>query len=126
MFQLALVEHYGVEIELLQIFRRWLLDVDPAILAMRECMVEAAPIGRQIAAAMGDADLEFGKTLEIAVEDQLSHAQRRIQGMADRVREIVVLHAADQAGAERMQEDEKAKFLDAGKEFLEARAGEID
>src|SRR5438046_1276238 len=44
MLQLALVEDHGVEIELLQILRGRLLDVDAAILAMREGVVEAAPI----------------------------------------------------------------------------------
>ena len=46
--------------------------------------------------------------------------------MADRVREIMVLHAADQAGAERMQEDHHAQFFDAGKEFFQSGAGEVD
>ena len=38
----------------------------------------------------------------------------------------MILHAADQAGAERVQEDHHIEFLDAGKEFFEAGAGEID
>ena len=38
----------------------------------------------------------------------------------------MILHAADQAGAERMQEDHHAELLDAGKEFFQAGAGEID
>ena len=126
MLELALVEHDGVEIELLQIFRRLLLDGDAAILAMRPGVVEAAPIAGDIAAAMGDADLQFGKTFEIAVEHQLPDAQRGIQRMSDRVREIMILHAPDQAGAERMQEDHHVEFLDAGEEFFQARAGEVD
>ena len=75
---------------------------------------------------MGDADFQFGKALEIAVEDQMSDTQRGIQGMSDGVRKIMILHAADQAGAERMQEDHHAELLDAGKEFFKARAGKID
>src|SRR4029450_9255912 len=58
MLQLALVEYDGAEIELLQILRRRLLDVDAAVLAMGEGVVEAAPIGRQVAAAMRDANLQ--------------------------------------------------------------------
>ena len=68
----------------------------------------------------------FGKALEIAVEHQLPDAQRGIQGMSDRVREIMILHAADQAGAERMQEDHHVELLDARKEFFQAGAGEVD
>jgi hypothetical protein len=32
-------------------------------------VIEAPPIGRQVAAAMGDADLQFWKTFEIAVKN---------------------------------------------------------
>src|ERR1700733_646876 len=59
--ELAFVEYDSVEIELLQVFRRLLLDGDAAILAMRPCVVEAAPIAGDVAAAMGDADFQFGK-----------------------------------------------------------------
>jgi len=88
----------GVEIEFFQIFRRWLLDADAAVLAMREGVVEASPIAGNVAAAMGDADFQFRKTFEIAVEHQLPDAQRGIQRMPDRVREIMIAHAPDQAG----------------------------
>ena len=46
--------------------------------------------------------------------------------MSDRVGEIMILHAPDQAGAERVQEDHHVELLDARKEFFEAGAGEID
>ena len=93
---------------------------------MREGVIEAAPIGRQIAAAMRDADLQFGEPFEVAVEDQLPDAQRGIQRMSDGVREIMVAHPADQAGAERMQENQNAEFLDAREEFFQARARQVD
>ena len=38
----------------------------------------------------------------------------------------MILHAADQAGAERMQEDHHAELLDTGKEFFQPGAGEVD
>src|SRR6185295_19405976 len=122
----ALVEHHRVEIELLQIFRWLLRDGDAAILAMREGVVETPPIAGDVAATMRDADFQFGKAFEIAVENQMPDAQRGIQRMSDRVRKIMILHAADQAGAERMQEDHHAEFLDAGKELFESSAGEVD
>src|SRR4051812_20582990 len=117
MFQFALVEHDRVEIELLQIFRWLLRDGDAAILAMREGVVETPPIAGDVAATMRDADFQFGKAFEIAVENQMPDAQRGIQRMSDRVRKIMILHAADQAGAERMKEDHHAELLDAGKNF---------
>src|SRR4051812_871150 len=126
MFQFALVEHDRVEIELLQILRRRLLDGDAAILAMREGVIETPPIAGDVAAAMGDADFQFWKAFEIAVEHEVSDTQRGIQRMSDGVRKIVILHAADQAGTERMQEDHHAKLLDAGKEFFQPGAGEVD
>ena len=39
---------------------------------------------------------------------------------------VMVAHAPDQAGAERMQEDQHAEFLDPGEEFFQARAGQVD
>src|SRR5689334_18293729 len=93
---------------------------------MRESVIEPAPIAGNVTAAMGDADFQFGKAFEIAVENQMADAQRGIQRMSDGVRKIMILHAADQAGAERVQEDHHAELLDAGEEFFEAGAREID
>ena len=38
----------------------------------------------------------------------------------------MILHAPDQAGAEWMQENHHAEFLDAGKKFLQAGARQVD
>src|SRR6185369_4486532 len=101
-------------------------DGDAAILAMREGVIEPSPIAGDVTATMGNADFQFGKALEIAVENQVSDAQRGIQGMSNGVRKIVILHAPDEAGAERMQEYHHAELLDAGEEFFKPGAGEID
>src|SRR4029079_17816708 len=101
-------------------------DGHTAIFAVREGVVEPTPIARNITTAMSDADFQFGKAFEIAVENQMPDTQRGIQRMPDGVRKIVILHAPDQAGAERMQEDHHAKFLDAGEEVFQPRAREID
>src|SRR6266404_5807101 len=60
-------EHHGVEIELVEIFRRLLLqrDVRIAILGRHETgMIAARTVGAQIAAAMRGNDLESRKAVE--------------------------------------------------------------
>ena len=75
---------------------------------------------------MGDADLEVGEALEIAVEDQVPDRERRFQRMTDRVREIMVAHAADEARSRRVQEDQHTKLFRPGKEFFQTGARQID
>src|SRR5262249_20181275 len=89
-------------------------------------VIEPTPIGRQIAATMSNADLQLREAFEITVEDQLPDAERGIERMSDDVREVMVAHASDQAGARRMQEDQDAEILHACEEFLQPCAGKVD
>ncbi|MDH3308510.1 MAG: hypothetical protein OEO77_13465 [Acidimicrobiia bacterium] len=74
-------------------------------------VVEAARIRRHVAAAVGDADLQPWEPLQIAVEYQVTHGQRRFQRMADGVGEIMVAHAFDEAGADGMHEDHHVELI---------------
>src|ERR1700735_2330825 len=82
-----------IEIDLLEIFRRRLLELDIRIAAGRTDeagMVRTIGVGRQVAAAMGGDHFELRKEIERALEDKMRERDRRLQGIADRVGEPAV------------------------------------
>src|SRR5205823_7669665 len=76
---------------------------------------------------MGGADLEAGKTVERALEDQVGERERRLERVADGVfQPAVAAQAALQLGrALRMDEDQHAELLGPGPEGMELRVRQL-
>ena len=86
-------EDQRIEIDLLEILRRRLLELDVGIAAFgtdQAGMVRTIGVGRQEAAAMGGDHFEPGKAIERALEDEMRERDRRLQRIADRVAEPAV------------------------------------
>src|SRR5207245_2370496 len=122
-------EDQGVVVHRLQIFGRLLLQLDPGVHVRRDAqaVVGAGRIGRQIAPAVGRADLEAGEAVERALEDQMRERDRGVERVADRVGEpAVALESLGQVrGALRMNEDQDPELLGLGPEGVELRIGEL-
>src|SRR6185437_10169161 len=106
MIELVMGEDDGVEIELFEIARRLAFDDAAAIRTRAMRVIHARGIGGQEAAAMGHADLEPRIGIEHAAEDEMADRDRRVQGIADDVDEVMVAEAASLAEAVGMHEDE--------------------
>jgi hypothetical protein len=79
-------EDQRVEIELLQVLGRLLLELDVGIAAGRTDqagMVGAVGVGRQVAAAVRADDLEAREAVERALEDQMRQRNGGFQRIAD-------------------------------------------
>jgi hypothetical protein len=86
-------EHQGIEIELVEIFGRLLLQLDLGIAVRRRDeagMVGARRVGGKIAAAVCRDDLEAGEAIERAFEDQVLQGNGGVERIADRVRQPAV------------------------------------
>src|SRR5215471_199033 len=82
------LEDQRIEIDLLQIFARLLLELDVWIAALRADqagMVGTIGIGAEIAAAMRGDHLQSRKLVESAFEDQVRQRDRRLERIADGV-----------------------------------------
>src|SRR6202040_4292521 len=83
-------EYQRVEIELVQIFGRLLLQLDVRVAILRRDeagVVGARRVGAEISAAMRGKDLEAGKAIERALEDQVLERDGGVERVADGVRE---------------------------------------
>ena len=79
-------EHHRVEIKLVHVFRRLLLQLDlrTAVLRRHEArMVAAHLVGRQVSAAVRGQHLEPGEFVERALEDQVLQRDRGVERIAD-------------------------------------------
>ena len=88
-------------------------------------MVHAAGVGRQEAAAMGNADFELRIGVEHAPEDQMADGHGRIERIADHVAEIVLREPAAIGEAVGVQEDQDAEFLGLGEDRPKPLLGKI-
>src|SRR5687767_2661475 len=114
-------QHFGGEDERvvvhgLHVLGRLLLQFDLRVAMPRRDaarVVRARRVRRQEAAAMRGADLEAGKAVERAFEDEMREADRRIERIAYRVGEpAVALEAlAELRGALRMDEDQNPELF---------------
>ena len=112
-------EHQRVEIELIEIFGRLLLQLDVGIAVLRRDeagVIGARRVGRQISAAVRRDDLEARKFVERALEDQVLQRDRGVERIADGVREpAVALEAGGKLRrALRMDEQHGAEFFGLG------------
>ena len=124
-FELVMGIDQRVEIQPLQISRRHFLDAGAGVGPRRGGVVDAPGIGRQIAAAMRQHDLQPGIILQHPAEDQVMHRHRRVERVADHVREIVIAEAARLGEPVRMHEDEQPQLLDARPDRAEALGRQI-
>src|SRR5262245_12269520 len=109
-------EYQRIEIELFEIVARPLLqlDVRVAILWRNEAgMVATRRVGAEIAAAMRGDDLQARETVERSFEDQMLQSYRRIERIADGVRQpAVALEAPSEFWrALRMDEQHRPKLF---------------
>src|SRR5690348_14519003 len=124
-FKLVVREDNRVEIEPLQIRRRHPIYLLAAVGARRCRMVDAAGISRQIAAAMGDDELQIGVVVKHTAEDQMMDGDGRIEWVANDIDEVMVGKPPRLGKAGRVHEDEKSEFLDAGEHLAESLGREI-
>src|SRR3984957_13925341 len=86
-------DHQGIEMELIEIFGRLLLEMDVRVAVLRRHeagVIVARRVGWQIAAAMRRDDLEIGKLVERSFEDQVLERKRGLERIADRVGEPAI------------------------------------
>src|SRR6266404_7808059 len=109
-------EHQRVEIELIEIAARLLLELNVRVTILRRDeagMVATRRVGAEIAAAVRGDDLQAGEAIERALEDQMLQGDRRIERIADGVREPAVALEAPQGNAELMAEKQVLGFKPA-------------
>ena len=82
-------------------------------------------IGRQIAAAMRQHELQVRIILQDAAEDQVMHRDGRIERVADNVREVMVAEAAGLGKPGRVHEQDEPQLLGARENRPEARLRQI-
>src|SRR5260221_4915356 len=87
------------------------LNVQVTILRRDEAgMVATRRVGAEIAAAVRGDDLQAGEAIERALEDQMLQGDRRIERIADGVREPAVALEAAQGNADLMAEEQVLDF----------------
>src|SRR6266851_510230 len=124
-------EYDRVVVHLPEIFRRVFLDraVRPAgadIGAGGAPQVGAGRVRWQKATAVRAADLQAGKRVERAIEDQVGERYRRLERIADHILQVAVAfeptrELARRTRALRMDEDQHAELLSLGPEWVEFR-----
>src|SRR5678816_153653 len=83
-------EHQRVEIDLVEILRRLLLEDDVRVAIDRRYeagMVGTRSVGTEIATAVRRDDVEAGKFVQGALEDQMLQRDSGVEGIADGVRQ---------------------------------------
>src|SRR5438094_3324991 len=124
-------EDERVEVELLEILRRLLLQRLGAPVGEGHAdRVGTRRVGRQIAAAVGRADLQPGKAVERTFEDQVRERDRGLERIADGVLETAAalqprLEVGRGAIGLRVDEHQHAELLGLGPERVELRVGQI-
>ncbi len=123
-------EHQRIEIELVEIFGRLLLELDLGIAVLRRHeagVVGARCIRSEIAAAMRGNDLQAGEAVEGALEDQVLKRDRGVERIADGVRQpTIALEAlAEFRRALGMNEEHGPELLGLGPDRMEALFREI-
>src|SRR5271169_1558505 len=88
-------------------------------------MVDAAGIGWQIAAAMGDDELKVGMGMQNAAKDQMMDGDGRIERIADHIDQIMVGEPPRLGEADRVHEDQHAELFDPREDLAEALGGEV-
>src|SRR5271169_4903872 len=88
-------------------------------------MVDAAGIGWQIAAAMGDDELKVGMGMQNAAKDQMMDGDGRIERIADHIDQIMVHEPARLRKAGRVHEDQHAELFDPREDLAEALGGQV-
>src|SRR5262245_48322669 len=117
--QPVFVKDHRVDEELaLAVLTRLLLEglaVDAGAAGAAAERIRPATVGCQVSASMCRADLEAGKTIERALEDQVREEHRRLERIADRVSQSALPlepHVLRRAGRGlRMHEEQHAELL---------------
>ena len=124
-FQLVVGEDDRVEVEPLQIFGRHPVDFFAAIGPRRGGMIDAPGVGRQIAAAMGDDELEVGMVVEHPTKDQMMDGDGRIERVADYIDQVMVGKPSRLGKTGRVHEDQHSELFDPREDLAEALGREI-
>src|SRR5262249_5023005 len=125
-------EHQRVEIELLEILARLLLELGSLALVgeNRTAVVHACRVGGQIAATVGAADLEIRELVERTLENEVGERDRGLERVTDHVAERArALDALGDAGRLwrrlRMDENERLQLLRLLPERVEPRGRDL-
>ena len=94
--------HERVVVEAAQIGARQRCAVAPRLGPRRVAAVEAADVIRQEATTVDQHDVERGKSVERAAQDQAAGGQGRLERIADEVVQVVTAEALDGFEEERM------------------------
>src|SRR4051794_13156034 len=79
---------------------------------MAVCAIEPADLVGQVAAPVRNQEPQPGERIHRAAEHELRDHERLVERIADRVEELVAVHAALGSAAEGMREHEAAELLD--------------
>ncbi len=96
-----------------------------AVLAGAERVVHPADVAGQVAAAVGDAELQARVGVQHSAEDQVTDSDGRFQRVADQVVEIVLRQALAVGEAQRVHEDEDAQLFGRREEWAVLRIGQL-
>ena len=88
-------------------------------------MIDAAGIGRKIAAAVHREDLQLGMPLQHAVEDQVVQGDGGLERIADHVVEVEAREPLGVGEAVGMDDDERVELFGLLPERREVRLGEL-
>src|SRR5207253_5984736 len=110
-------EHERIEIQLLQVLRRALVECLRALLGKREtAVIGSVGVRWKVAASVSRTDLESWKSIQGSLEDQMRKRNRRGQRISNHVsQDTVALQPGLQLrNALRMDEDRHAQPLGFG------------
>src|SRR5262249_52869573 len=90
-------------------------------------VVRARRVGGQEAAAVSRADLQPREAVQRALEDQMRERYRRVERVANRVRQpaVALQSLREVRGALRMDEDENSELLGSRPERMKLRVREL-
>src|ERR1700739_546254 len=86
-------EDQGIEIDLLEVFRRLLLERDSGVATLgtdQAGMIRTIGVGREVPAAMRGDHFQSRKTIERALENKMRERDRRLQRIADGIGEPAI------------------------------------
>src|ERR1700759_1614517 len=117
-------EDQGIEIDLLEIFRRLLLELDIRVAALRTdqaWMVRTIGVGREVAAAMRRDHFQSRKTIKSALENKMRERDRGLQRIADGIGEPAITGQPllELGHGCRMNEQGHAEFFSLGPHRME-------
>jgi hypothetical protein len=118
-------EHDAVDKNVLEIVRRRMRQISTAIGPSAPGVIDAVGICTEVSAAVHGKQLQIGVTFEHTVEDQIVERERRLEGIADHVIEVMAREALPFGEAIRVQNNKRAELFGFLPERLELRRRQL-